>query len=99
MASTAVPEQGVLAGGGAGYAGIGYCPICFFPSCGNSRRPAMKASRVAVKAATPRSRICILGLWHQGTIQAACFSGMGHEVVGVDSDTRLIESLNSAIPA
>ena len=46
-----------------------------------------------------RSRICILGLWHQGTVQAACFSEMGHEVVGVDSDPRLIESLNSAIPA
>jgi UDPglucose 6-dehydrogenase len=41
-------------------------------------------------------KICIVGLQHQGVIQAVCFSEMGHQVVGADDhgDTDRIAKLN-----
>jgi UDPglucose 6-dehydrogenase len=43
--------------------------------------------------ARPR-RICIVGLWHQATVLAACFAEMGHNTVGVGSDHRVVADLS-----
>jgi UDPglucose 6-dehydrogenase len=40
------------------------------------------------------SKIAIVGLQHQGVIQAACFAEKGHDVVGVDSSARNVLFLN-----
>ena len=39
-------------------------------------------------------RICVQGLWHLGSVTAACLASVGHEVVGLDSDQAVISSLN-----
>ncbi len=38
-------------------------------------------------------RVCVQGLWHLGSVTAACLASVGHEVVGVDFDQTLIASL------
>lgn len=39
-------------------------------------------------------RVCVQGLWHLGSVTAACLASLGHEVVGLDSDKAVISSLN-----
>jgi UDPglucose 6-dehydrogenase len=44
------------------------------------------------------ARICIGGLWHQGTVLAGCFAEMGHEVVGVSDDAAVVAALAEGRP-
>lgn len=39
-------------------------------------------------------RVCVQGLWHLGSVTAACLASVGHEVAGLDSDQAVISSLN-----
>ncbi|MDA0990066.1 MAG: nucleotide sugar dehydrogenase [Verrucomicrobia bacterium] len=39
--------------------------------------------------------VCILGLWHQGIVGAACLADLGYTVIGADRDTDTIERLRS----
>ena len=39
-------------------------------------------------------RVCVQGLWHLGSVTAACLASVGHNVVGLDSDQIVISSLN-----
>ncbi len=39
-------------------------------------------------------RVCVQGLWHLGSVTAACLASLGHEVVGLDSDKAVISSLS-----
>lgn len=39
-------------------------------------------------------RVAVLGLWHLGSVTAACLASAGHEVVGLDFDGEAIERLN-----
>ncbi len=41
------------------------------------------------------SRLAVVGCGHVGTVTAACLAELGHEVVGVDVDPRLVENLNA----
>ncbi|CAB4196996.1 Ugd Predicted UDP-glucose 6-dehydrogenase [uncultured Caudovirales phage] len=43
-------------------------------------------------------KICVQGLWHLGTVTAACLASLGHNVVGIDFDKSIIKSLNNGIP-
>jgi UDPglucose 6-dehydrogenase len=38
-------------------------------------------------------RIAVVGLWHLGTVTAACLSASGHEVTGIDEDSAVISAL------
>ena len=38
-------------------------------------------------------KICVLGLWHLGSVTAACLASLGHEVTGLDFDEGRILSL------
>jgi UDPglucose 6-dehydrogenase len=40
--------------------------------------------------------VCVLGLWHLGTVTAACLARAGHRVTGVDFDDSVIERLREA---
>lgn len=40
-------------------------------------------------------KICIVGLQHQGIVQAVCFAQMGYQVVGVGEDREIVAMLNS----
>jgi UDPglucose 6-dehydrogenase len=39
-------------------------------------------------------RVCVQGLWHLGSVTAACLASVGHEIVGLDPDQTVISSLN-----
>ena len=46
----------------------------------------------------PKMKICVQGLWHLGSVTAACLSSVGHEVVGLDRDEQVILGLTSGRP-
>ncbi|HEY3056473.1 MAG TPA: nucleotide sugar dehydrogenase [Thermoanaerobaculia bacterium] len=43
-------------------------------------------------------KVCVFGLWHLGTVTAACAASIGHEVTGLDFDETTIERLNRSEP-
>jgi UDPglucose 6-dehydrogenase len=43
-------------------------------------------------------KICVLGLWHLGTVTAACLAGAGHQIIGLDCDSAVIENLKRGEP-
>ncbi len=38
-------------------------------------------------------KVCVQGLWHLGSVTAACLASLGHEVTGLDSDVYAIKKL------
>ena len=42
--------------------------------------------------------ICVLGLWHLGTVTAACLASAGHRVIGLDFDEETIRNLQEGQP-
>ena len=43
-------------------------------------------------------RICVFGLWHLGTVTAACMASAGHDVVGLDFEPETAASLQAGKP-
>jgi UDPglucose 6-dehydrogenase len=43
-------------------------------------------------------KVWVVGLWHLGTVTAACLAAGGHEVVGLDFDSKRIEKLQGGQP-
>jgi len=43
-------------------------------------------------------KICVMGLWHLGTVTAACLAESGHQVVGLDFDGAVINGLQTGKP-
>jgi UDPglucose 6-dehydrogenase len=43
-------------------------------------------------------KVCVFGLWHLGSVTAACLASLGHEVVGLDSDVQTIDGLRKSNP-
>ena len=39
-------------------------------------------------------KVCVQGLWHLGSVTAACLASVGHEVVGLDADQKTINGLS-----
>lgn len=39
-------------------------------------------------------KVCVQGLWHLGSVTAACLASVGHDVVGLDFDEAAIAGLN-----
>jgi UDPglucose 6-dehydrogenase len=42
--------------------------------------------------------VCVFGLWHLGTVTAACLASMGHRVTGLDSDPVRVTQLSQGTP-
>ena len=40
-------------------------------------------------------KICVIGLWHQGVVGAACLAELGHDVIAADPDEATILKLKS----
>ena len=40
-------------------------------------------------------KVCVIGLWHLGSVTAACLAELGYSVVGVDEGTARIDKLNA----
>jgi UDPglucose 6-dehydrogenase len=43
-------------------------------------------------------KVAVVGLWHLGSVTAACVAAAGHEVVGFDADAATVEGLAEARP-
>ncbi|HML30555.1 MAG TPA: nucleotide sugar dehydrogenase [Hyphomicrobium sp.] len=43
-------------------------------------------------------RVCVMGLWHLGTVTAACVAKLGHDVVGLDDQDAVVVALRNASP-
>lgn len=43
-------------------------------------------------------KICVLGLWHLGTVTAACLASGGHDVTGLDFDADVVAGLAAGKP-
>ena len=37
--------------------------------------------------------VCVYGLWHLGSVTAACLASAGHQVTGVDTDPEIVAQL------
>ena len=40
-------------------------------------------------------KICVYGLWHLGSVTAACLASVGHDVIGFDCETEVVNKLAS----
>lgn len=43
-------------------------------------------------------KVCVYGLWHLGTVTAACLASAGHQIIGLDFDNALIQHLQQGQP-
>jgi len=43
-------------------------------------------------------KVCVFGLWHLGTVTAACLAAAGHDVIGLDADAAVVERLSRGTP-
>ena len=42
--------------------------------------------------------VCVYGLWHLGSVTAACLASAGHQVTGVDADPEIVAQLARGVP-
>jgi UDPglucose 6-dehydrogenase len=42
--------------------------------------------------------VCVSGLWHLGSVTAACLAAAGHTVVGLDADRGVVDALDRGVP-
>ena len=40
-------------------------------------------------------KVCVLGIWHLGSVASACLAELGFQVTGVDEDAARVEALNN----
>jgi UDPglucose 6-dehydrogenase len=38
--------------------------------------------------------VCVIGMWHLGSVTSACLADLGYEVIGFDSDNSVVENLS-----
>lgn len=43
-------------------------------------------------------RVCVFGLWHLGSVTAACLAAAGHDVVGLDFGEQVVADLSAGKP-
>ena len=43
-------------------------------------------------------KVCVLGLWHLGSVTSACLASVGHDVTGLDLNSGIVEKLQTAVP-
>src|SRR5580658_10274616 len=43
-------------------------------------------------------RVTVFGLWHLGSVTAACLAAGGHQVIGLDLDQKVIANLQAGKP-
>ncbi len=46
----------------------------------------------------PEEKICVIGLWHLGSVYAACLADLGYTVIGMDFDRDRVEKLSAGTP-
>jgi UDPglucose 6-dehydrogenase len=44
------------------------------------------------------TKICVVGIWHLGSVYSACLAELGYDVTGVDENQQKVVKLNKGIP-
>jgi len=44
------------------------------------------------------AKVCVVGIWHLGSVYSACLAELGYSIVGVDRDQKRVEDLNQGVP-
>lgn len=44
------------------------------------------------------NKICVVGIWHLGSVVSACLANLGYHVVGVDKDAKKVKNLIEGTP-
>lgn len=44
------------------------------------------------------AKVCVIGIWHLGSVYSACLAELGYSVVGVDKEQNRVENLNRGVP-
>ena len=47
---------------------------------------------------TESGEVCVVGIWHLGSVVSACLADLGYMVIGMDKDPRRVSDLNNGIP-
>lgn len=45
-----------------------------------------------------KQKICVIGLWHLGSVISACFAKLGYDVIGFDTNKITVDNLKKGIP-
>jgi len=43
-------------------------------------------------------KVCVVGIWHLGSVVSACLADLGYRVIGVDKDSKRVRNLNKGVP-
>jgi UDPglucose 6-dehydrogenase len=43
-------------------------------------------------------KVCVIGIWHLGSVYSACLADTGYRVIGVDDDLKTVTNLNQGVP-
>ena len=43
-------------------------------------------------------KVCVIGIWHLGSVYSACLADMGYQITGIDKDASRVLSLNNGDP-
>jgi len=43
-------------------------------------------------------KVCVIGIWHLGSVTSGCLADLGYSVMGVDQDSKKVEELNKGVP-
>jgi UDPglucose 6-dehydrogenase len=43
-------------------------------------------------------KVCVIGIWHLGSVYSICLADLGYFVVGVDKSLKVVQDLNKCIP-
>ena len=38
-------------------------------------------------------KVCVHGLWHLGSVTAACLASVNHQVIGLDSEDEVVQKI------
>src|SRR5262245_28590864 len=60
-------------------------------------RPSPPAPPVS-RERSSAMRVAVFGLWHLGCVTAACLARLGHHVVGLDPDAKVVADLRQGKP-
>ncbi|HEX77676.1 MAG TPA: UDP-glucose/GDP-mannose dehydrogenase family protein [Dehalococcoidia bacterium] len=48
--------------------------------------------------ASAATQVCVIGMWHLGSVTAACLAHLGYQVIGVDKDSQRVADLDQGKP-
>lgn len=42
-------------------------------------------------------KVCVIGIWHLGSVYSACLADLGYQVIGIDNNMERVKKLNQSI--